>query len=260
MVRKHGKEPYHIVVLHGGPGATGSAFGLAKLISKEFGVLETMQSKYTIMELEEELMEQIEENCSGKVILAGHSWGAWLAGLFAERFPDKVEKVILIGCGPLDKAYVSQIGERRNGNMSSEEAEEFDQILRQMEEGFGEKDESLRRLGEICDRADGYQEEEYLRDKVEVNGELYEKVWKEAAPLPGEIVKEPELAVYITDFGQPDDLCLLAEACGHILGAAWTRILAGKVKGYGNVDDHTPEFAISVKKGFRSQGIGSKLM
>lgn len=75
MVRKHGKEPYHIVVLHGGPGAAGSAFGLARWISKEFGVLEPMQSKYTIMELEEELMEQIEDNCSGKVILAGHSWG-----------------------------------------------------------------------------------------------------------------------------------------------------------------------------------------
>lgn len=107
MVRKHGKEPYHIVVLHGGPGAAGSAFGLARLIAQEYGVLESMQSKYTIMELEEELMEQIEEDCSGKVILAGHSWGAWLAGLFAERFPDKVEKVNLIGCGPLDEAYVS---------------------------------------------------------------------------------------------------------------------------------------------------------
>ena len=61
MVRKHGKEPYHMVVLHGGPGAAGSAFGLARLISKEFGVLEPMQSKHTIMELEEELMEQIKD-------------------------------------------------------------------------------------------------------------------------------------------------------------------------------------------------------
>jgi len=46
---------------------------------------------------------------------------------------------------------------------------------------------------------------------------------------------------------RPDDLCMVAESCRHILGAVWTRILAGKVKGYGNVDDHTPEFAISVK-------------
>ncbi len=183
MVRKHGKEPYHTVVLHGGPGAAGSVFGLAGMISKKFGVLEPMQSKYTIEEQEEELREQIENNCSGKVILAGHSWGAWLAGLFAERFPDKVEKVILIGCGPLDEAYVSKIGERRKGNMSPEEAEEFDQILRKLEEGAGEKDEYLRRLGAICDKADGYQEEEALRDNAEVNGDLHEKVWKEAAGL-----------------------------------------------------------------------------
>ena len=183
MVRKHGKEPYDIVVLHGGPGAAGSAFGLAGLISKEFGVLEPMQSKYTIMELEEELKEQIENHCSGKVIMAGHSWGAWLAGLFAERFPDKVEKVILIGCGPLDETYVSQIQERRKENMTQGEAEEFDQILRKLEAGCGEKDEYLRRLGEICDRADGYQEEESLGNQAQVNGNLYEKVWKEAAGL-----------------------------------------------------------------------------
>ena len=81
-----------------------------------------------------------------------------------------------------------------------------------------------------------------------------------AAAPPREIVNQPELAVYITDFGQADDLCLVAEAYGHLLGAAWTRILAGKVKGYGNVDEHTPEFAVSVKKEFRQQGGGSKLM
>lgn len=91
---------------------------------------------------------------------------------------------------------------------------------------------------------------------------LYDAIYlpEGAAAPPGEIVNQPELAVYITDFGQPDDLCMVAEACGHILGAVWTRILAGKVKGYGNVDDHTPEFAISVKKEFRRQGIGSNLM
>lgn len=91
---------------------------------------------------------------------------------------------------------------------------------------------------------------------------LYDAIYlpEGAAAPPREIINQPELAAYITDFGQPDDLCMVAEAYGNILGAAWTRILAGKVKGYGNVDDHTPEFAISVKKEFRQQGIGSELM
>ena len=78
---------------------------------------------------------------------------------------------------------------------------------------------------------------------------LYDAIYlpKGAAAPPKEIINQPELAVYIADFGQADDLCLVAEAYGHLLGAVWTRILAGKIKGYGNVDEHTPEFAISVK-------------
>lgn len=91
---------------------------------------------------------------------------------------------------------------------------------------------------------------------------LYDAIYvpKGVAAPPKEIIHQPELAVYIEDFGQPDDVCLVAESQGHILGAVWTRILAGKVKGYGNIDDGTPEFAISVKKEFRHQGIGSRLM
>lgn len=91
---------------------------------------------------------------------------------------------------------------------------------------------------------------------------LYDAIYlPEGMEAPSrDIICQPELAVYIKDFGQPDDLCMVAESYGHILGAVWTRILAGKVKGYGNVDEHTPEFAISIKKEFRRQGIGSKLM
>ena len=91
---------------------------------------------------------------------------------------------------------------------------------------------------------------------------LYDAIYlpEGASMPPREIIRQPELSVYIDNFGQMNDLCLVAEAEGHILGAVWTRILAGEIKGYGNVDAHTPEFAISVKKEFRQQGIGSKLM
>ncbi len=46
MARKHGKDPYHIIVLHGGLGTAGSAFGLARLIAQEYGVLETSSSAF----------------------------------------------------------------------------------------------------------------------------------------------------------------------------------------------------------------------
>ena len=90
---------------------------------------------------------------------------------------------------------------------------------------------------------------------------LYDAIYiPEGEAPPREIICQPELAVYIENFGRPDDWCLVAESEGHILGAVWTRILAGAVKGYGNIDESTPEFAISVSKKFRRQGIGSRLM
>lgn len=91
---------------------------------------------------------------------------------------------------------------------------------------------------------------------------LYDAVFQPEGSelLPKDIIYRPELAIYIRDFGKPDDVCLVAEAEGKVLGAAWSRILAGTVRGYGNIDDTTPECAVSVKKEFRQQGIGTKLM
>ena len=80
-------------------------------------------------------------------------------------------------------------------------------------------------------------------------------------PFPRDIIKIPEINAYINGFGnQKDDYCLVAETDNRIIGAVWVRILSGKVKGYGYVDDETPEFAISLFKEFRSLGIGIKLM
>lgn len=91
---------------------------------------------------------------------------------------------------------------------------------------------------------------------------LYEAIFQrdEKNLLPREIIKRPELEVFIKDFGKPDDLCLVAVIGNLIVGAVWTRILSGEVKGFGNIDDKTPEFAISLYKEFRGKGIGKVLM
>ncbi len=91
---------------------------------------------------------------------------------------------------------------------------------------------------------------------------LYEAIYQrdEANPLPREIIDEPAIKVFIDGFGKPDDFCLVAEADHKIVGAVWARILAGEVKGFGNIDDRTPEFAISLYKDYRSRGIGTALM
>ncbi|MDU1890589.1 MAG: GNAT family N-acetyltransferase [Dysgonomonas sp.] len=92
---------------------------------------------------------------------------------------------------------------------------------------------------------------------------LYEAIFQSenSASLPFEIIYSPDIYVYIEDWGKSkNDLCLIGEIDGKIVGGVWTRILAGEVKGYGNIDNTTPEFAISLFKEFRKKGYGTLLM
>lgn len=78
--------------------------------------------------------------------------------------------------------------------------------------------------------------------------------------LPRSVLLEPSIQNYYQDFGRAHDYCLVAEQEGKLLGAVWARVLSGPVKGYGYVDEHTPELAISVPNEFRGMGIGTALL
>ena len=74
---------------------------------------------------------------------------------------------------------------------------------------------------------------------------------------PKSVVDLPELRLYIEDFGKrTDDLCLVAECDGKVVGAVWTRIM----NDYGHVDDQTPSLSISLYEEYRNKGIGGRLM
>ena len=91
---------------------------------------------------------------------------------------------------------------------------------------------------------------------------LYEAIFQRDGDkrIPKSILKQAEMKVYIEDFGKEDDCCLVAVVNDKPIGAVWTRILCGKVKGFGNIDGKTPEFAISLYKEYRGKGIGTQLM
>lgn len=91
---------------------------------------------------------------------------------------------------------------------------------------------------------------------------LYEAIYQpdETNLLSRDVIYQPELSVFIDNWGKADDLCLVAEINGKIIGAVWTRILNGVVKGFGNIDEKTPEFAIALYKEYRNKGIGTSLM
>ena len=76
-------------------------------------------------------------------------------------------------------------------------------------------------------------------------------------PPPFEIIKQPELQVYIERFGEQDgDICLVAECDSIIVGAVWVRIM----NDYGHVSDDMPSLAISLLPEYRNKGIGTALM
>ncbi len=88
---------------------------------------------------------------------------------------------------------------------------------------------------------------------------LYEAIFipEGITPPPKEIINQPELQVYISDFGKYEsDICYVAEIKSKIIGAVWVRIM----NDYGHIDDKTPSFAISLYKEYRNNGIGTALM
>ena len=76
-------------------------------------------------------------------------------------------------------------------------------------------------------------------------------------PPPFEIIKQPDLQVYVNGFGEQDgDICLVAECDSKIVGAVWVLIM----NDYGHVSDDIPSLAISLLPEYRNKDIGTALM
>ena len=88
---------------------------------------------------------------------------------------------------------------------------------------------------------------------------LYEAIFiPEGAAAPSrDIITQPELQVYIDDFGnRAGDIAFVVEVNKLVVGAVWGRIM----NDYGHIDDETPSLAISLLEKYRNYGIGTELM
>lgn len=72
-------------------------------------------------------------------------------------------------------------------------------------------------------------------------------------PLP---LDHPSLGPYRDGWGLPGDLGVVAEVDGAVVGAAYCRL----TRGYGYVDERTPEVTIGVDESYRGRGIGTALL
>lgn len=122
-VRQFGDAGPIVIVLHGGPGAAGSAEPLARGLADGFRVIEPWQrcsggrEPLTVARHVADLHELVRRVGTDKPpALVGESWGAMLALAYAAEHPHDAGPIVLVGCGTFDKnsrAQVVRIREER---------------------------------------------------------------------------------------------------------------------------------------------------
>lgn len=229
-----------VAVIHGGPGAGGEMAPVARRLASKRGVLEPIQTATSLQGQVEELKSTLEHGGDPPLTLIGFSWGAWLSLIVAASYPALIKKLILIGSGPFEENYVSQLQQARLSRFTEEERTEYGLILKMLDDPAAHKrEESLERLGKLTSRADEYDPDgRSPRESPSLSGtgDLYQKVWRDAAemrrsgtllelaqriqcpvvaihgdydPHPAEGVRKPLLSV-LKDFR-----FVLLKQCGH---------------------------------------------
>jgi pimeloyl-ACP methyl ester carboxylesterase len=181
-IRKYGKQPYHIGLLHGGPGASGEMKPVAENLSSDFGVLELLQTAKSINGQIEELHNQLSSGADFPCILIGYSWGAWLGFLFAGRYPQFLKKLILISSGPFESKYDNNMMRIRLNRLSHKERTEAERLISVLKSDNSDN-ESLRRFGKLMTIADSYYYLWEENDSVDIDFTIYKAVWEEASGL-----------------------------------------------------------------------------
>lgn len=236
-LRKYGNPPFTVAVLHGGPGAAGEMAPVARELSNNFGVLEPLQTTDSLDGQIAELKSVLEVNANLPIILIGFSWGAWLSYMFTARYPDLVQKLILVSSGPFEDKYAAKINEVRMKRLSDEERIEVNSLYQKFNDAeIIIKDNVFQRFGELFSKADAFDPIKDDSDKIIYDFKIFQNVWKDAViirkngslltlgkkikcpvvaihgdydPHPFEGVKEP-LSSRLRDFR-----FILLENCGH---------------------------------------------
>lgn len=192
--RKYGQKPYRVIVLHGGPGAAGQAAPLARMIARETGVIEHLQQGHSIADLKWEIKEILKREKLAEVILIGHSWGAWLAWIFAASYPKHVKKLVLISAGPFDEKYNRDLNKIRLKRLSPDLRKEAIILMEKMMAAPADKisPDWFRRFGELMEWADSYHPEKDTKEEaIDFKPQQYLNLWPKATRLrkSGELLK-----------------------------------------------------------------------
>ncbi len=180
-IKKHGNPPFRVVLIHGGPGAAGELTPLAGELGKFTSILEPFQTKLSIEEMISELDSQVSDFAEIPVILVGHSWGAWLSFLYASRFNEKVEKLILISSGPFDPGFAVDLFNARIQRLSENNRKKLFSLIDLLSEPDEKnKNELFREVGELIYMADSFDPIPRVDIGIKYNYDMYFRIWNEA--------------------------------------------------------------------------------
>jgi pimeloyl-ACP methyl ester carboxylesterase len=183
-LRAYGKAPFHVAVIHGGPGAAGEMAPVARELASGWGVLEPLQTAASAEGQIEELKTVLEKNADLPVFLIGFSWGAWLSYMVAARHPSLVKKLILIGSGPFEEKYAARIEETRLNRLSEEERTEVESLHEVLDNPTAKgKKRAFARFGALFSKADAYDPIKHESEAIDFDPDIFQSVWKEAAEL-----------------------------------------------------------------------------
>jgi len=183
-LRKYGKPPFKVAVIHGGPGAAGEMAPVARELQSGRGVLEPLQTEASVEGQIQELRNVLEKDADLPAFLIGFSWGAWLSFLVAAYYPNLVRKLILVGSGPFEEKYAEGIEETRLSRLSDEERAEVESLFEILDDDKAQdKKEAFARFGALFSKVDAFDPIESESEIVRYEPDIFRAVWSEAAEL-----------------------------------------------------------------------------
>lgn len=156
--REYGSSGPYVFVLHGGPGAPGYMAPVCVRLGRDFRVVEPFERFSGEVELTvdrhiEDLAEVVTSYSKEKVAIVGHSWGAVIGLAFAAKYPDLVERLVIVGCSTLDKESRAVMEKIRSERIDEKLAKEFDQI----DKLYDDENSKLGAMGAMYQRIDSYE-------------------------------------------------------------------------------------------------------
>ncbi len=196
VIRDHGGTGPTVILLHGGPGAPGSAAPLARAIAGPLRVLEPHQRgsggpALTVARHVADLRDVVAQRCDGRpTAIAGHSWGAMLALAFAADHPGLVSAIALIGCGTFDTASRALMEETCAQRTDAETADRIAGLARD----HPDPDERLRATADARLPIYSFDPVETRLESAQCDARAHRETWRDMLRLQREGVYPAALA------------------------------------------------------------------